>query len=93
MGIDPVQALFDEDGRLEVGSDVVAYWTSNGYYYRALARVTALTARRVEVRLLEATQSGRYRVGDLVELPRVTDSAAWSSETCVRAVRVSGLCA
>ena len=90
MGPDPIQALIQEDQRLQVGDNVVARWSRNGYYFRVRARVTSLSTRKARVRLLETPTRGQgYTRGDTIEIPRITDHERWSSNSCVRRSRTS----
>ncbi|PLY02144.1 MAG: hypothetical protein C0623_04260 [Desulfuromonas sp.] len=85
MGPDKIQALVQEDRKLHVGDTVVAHWNNNGYYFHSRGKVTRLTTRKVQVRLLETPGNAeKTRKGEVIELPRITDFERWSSQTCVR---------
>ncbi|GAB4164167.1 MAG: hypothetical protein Tsb0017_16660 [Geothermobacteraceae bacterium] len=88
MGPDPILALHQEDMALRSGVEVTAFWFDFRGRYRARARVEALRTDQVRVQLLEA--AGPFRVGSLVDIPRISDSSNWSSEHCVR-LEVSGV--
>lgn len=88
MGPDPILQLHQEDMSLRAGMEVTAFWFDFRGRYKARAKIETLRTDRVQVQLLEA--AGPFRVGSLVDIPRISDSSNWSSEHCVR-LAVSGV--
>lgn len=82
---DPFNIYRDEDSRLTIGTKVTAYWHSQGYHFRARAKVVKLERRCVTIALLEtAGQGGEYSLAKRIQLPRFFDNSEWTTERCVR---------
>lgn len=85
MGPDAILSLVQEDQRLAIGDTVLAHWTTEGRACQARARIVSLQPQRVRVTLLEsAPQAPRFKPGNALEIPRITDSVNWSSDHCVQ---------
>jgi hypothetical protein len=85
MGPDLILSLFQEDEKLAIGDRVIAHWVHDGLPCQTRARVVALQPQRVRVALLESTRTApAFKPGNTLDLPRISDSARWSSSCCVR---------
>ncbi len=77
-----------EDRQLTVGKQVKAFWCKDGFYYRGEGVIVQLTRGEVAVRLQKKVAwSDDFRAGQLVRVPRVSDSLRWSARNCVRLPR------
>ena len=90
MGPDPIQELQNEDQKLRVGDTVKAFWHRDGFYFHAKGVVAFLNRKRVRVKLCERdSASNRYSIGDEIEIPRIADCTNWSSDSCVRRIKLT----
>ncbi len=85
MEIDPFLHLHREARDLEVGSEVVVYWSDQGYSYRSKGKVVRLGSKNVDVELFSAIEGSREhpRVR-YVTVPLLSNTTAWHSGRCVR---------
>ncbi len=77
-----------EDRQLKVGKDVKVFWCKDGFYYQGEGVIVQLSRGEVAVRLQKRVAwSDDFRAGQLVRVPRVSDSRRWSARNCVRLPR------
>lgn len=81
---DPFHVYRDEDSRLSIGTRVTAFWSRQGFHFRARARVVKLQQRSVTVALLEPVGQGGDDLGRHIQLPRFFDNSEWTTDRCVR---------
>lgn len=88
---DPFHVYRDEDRRLSIGTKVTAFWSRQGFHFRARAKVVKLERSCVTVALLEPVgQGGEYDLGRRIQLPRFLDNSEWTTERCVRLGKPAG---
>ncbi|PNU19729.1 hypothetical protein C2E25_11075 [Geothermobacter hydrogeniphilus] len=84
MGPDPIQALVEENEKLQVGKTVAVNWIDAQGAHHGRGRITAVKPKRVRISLQQQHDHNRRIVpGRVIEVPRITDTEYWSSENCV----------
>lgn len=82
----------NEDKQLTVGRTVRAYWCKDGFYYQSEGIITSLCRDKVTVKLQkQVAWSDDYRIGNTIQVPRISDSIRWSSRNCVRPLKKPSL--
>lgn len=87
---DPLHVYRDEDSRLSIGTKVTAFWSRQGFHFRARAKVVKLERRCVTVALLEPVGQGGDDLGRHIQLPRFFDNSEWTTDRCVRLGQPAG---
>ncbi len=77
-----------EDKLLKVGKQVKAFWCKDGFYYQGEGVIAQVTRSEVSVRLQQQVAwSDDFKSGQLIRIPRISDSRRWSARNCVRLPR------
>lgn len=81
MTAEEMELIFKDEDQIEVGSEVLAHWTTGGLTHEAPAVVLKKNSKSFRVELLKAA-SVSCPAGTGITVPRIDNVRLWSPNNC-----------